>query len=187
MNRKKIGAVLTMLAAGCCLTALSAAADDKKDAKDADKTFAHKASASGLAEVNLSIVAERNSKNPAIRRFAQQMVADHTKANKELIALANARSMPLARTMDEKHQKLHEKLGKLNGTELDEAYMEGMVKDHEEAVKLFEKESKDGDDEGLKQWAGTTLPILKRHLESAQTICKNMKGKGEKGKDRTDR
>lgn len=167
--------------------ALSAVADDKKEAKGADKEFAHKASASGLAEVNLSILAERNSQNSAVRQFAQRMVADHTKANNELIALANARSIPLARTMDEKHQKMHEKLGKMSGKELDETYLEGMVKDHEEAVKLFEKESKDGSDEGLKTWAGNTLPILKHHLEAAQTLCKNMKGKKEKGKDETDR
>lgn len=68
--------------------ALSAVADDKKEAKGADKEFAHKASASGLAEVNLSILAEKNSQNAAIRQFAQRMVADHTKANNELIALA---------------------------------------------------------------------------------------------------
>lgn len=179
--------VALMLAAGGWVTALSAVADDKKEAKNADKEFALKASASGLAEVNLSILAKERSQNAAIRQFAQHMVTDHTKANKELIALANARSIPLARTMDEKHQKLHEKLGKLNGKELDETYMEGMVKDHEEAVKLFEKESKDGSDEGMKTWAGNTLPILKRHLEASQNICKNMKGKKDKGKDETDR
>lgn len=187
MNRMKMAAV-AMMAAACCFTALSAFADDRKEEKNSgDKEFAQKASACGLAEVNLSNLAKARSGNADIQRFAQHMVVNHTKANNELITLANARSMPLARTMDKKHQELFDKLAKLDGREFDAAYIEGMVKDHEEAVKLFEKESKDGGDDGLKTWAGNTLPNLKHHLDAAKTICDNTKGKKEKEKGASDR
>ena len=54
--------------------------------------------------------------------------------------------------------------------------MDGQLKDHKEAVSLFEKESKSGKDEDLKAWAGKTLPHLREHLKMAQEAHKNLKG-----------
>lgn len=188
MNRMRMLVGLAALGGLYWLAGLSAVADDKKeDKKSADHDFAMKASASGLAEVNLSNLAVTRSQNSAVRQFAQQMVNDHTKANRELIALANRQQIPLAKTMDEKHQKLFEDLSKMDGNKFDHAYMEGMVKDHEEAVKLFDSESKDGKDEALKSWAGKTLPVLKKHLETARDVGKKTKGEDEKGKDASNR
>jgi putative membrane protein len=76
----------------------------------------------------------------------------------------------------------------MTGSEFDAAFMHCMVKDHEEAVKLFESASKNCDDKDFKTWAGNTLPTLKEHLEMAQDICKkvNPDTKG-KSKDKSDR
>lgn len=187
MTRMKMLAVLMMLGMGLCLSGLATAADDKKEGIDSgDKEFVKKASACGLAEVNLSELAVRFAHDPAVKQFAQHMVMDHTRANQELTQLANQRSIPLAKTMDEKHQKMFDKLKEAKSTEFDHLYMEGMVKDHEVAVKLFETQSKDGKDEGLKQWAGQKTPILKKHLEKARQICKQNDG-SKKGKDESDR
>jgi putative membrane protein len=171
-----------MAGMGVCLAALAAAADDKKEGKESgDKAFAQKASACGLAEVNFSELAMRFGRAAAVKQFAQHMAADHMRANQELTQLANQRSIPLAKDMDDNHQKLYDKLKKLSGAEFDRTYMEAMVKDHEEAVKLFEAESKDGKDRGMKQWADQKVPVLKRHLEGARKVCEQTKG--EKKKD----
>ncbi len=138
-----------------------------------------KASAAGLAEVNLSELAVRRASSPAVRQFAQQMIRDHQRANQQLLNLGNKLQLLSAEKMDEKHTKLHDKLAKLEGAEFDREYMEAMVKDHEEAVKLFEKQSKEGQDATLKGAAGDLLPHLKKHLEMARDICKEVKGKGE--------
>jgi putative membrane protein len=175
MNRMKMLAAL-VLGAWCSLAVVSLAADDKKESKeDSDKEFVTKAGASGLAEVNLGSLASVRAQDPAIRQFAQRMVADHRRANEELIVLANRHQITLPRTMDEKHQKKFEELGKLNGSDFDHAYMDCMLKGHEEAVDLFEKESKDGKNEALKTWAGNTLPIFKNHLDMARKMTKSEK------------
>ncbi|HWG43997.1 MAG TPA: DUF4142 domain-containing protein [Gemmataceae bacterium] len=173
MNRIRVFAVAALLGAGFCLASFSLAADDKK--AGGDKDFVMKASASGLAEVNLSTLATTRAGNAAVKTFAQHMVADHSKANRQLLMLANKHSLTAAKTMDEKHTKLFEKLSKMEGADFDRAYMEGMVKDHEEAVKLFEKESKEGDNKDLKAWAGETLPTLKKHLQMARDLAKKDK------------
>jgi putative membrane protein len=169
---------LAALAAWLCLAGLSIAEDkkDEGDRKGGDKEFVQKASACGLAEVNLSNLAARRGRSPAVQEFARHMVAGHTRANQELLTLANQKMLSLARTMDDDHQKLFDKLGKEQGADFDRTYMEAMVKDHEDAVKLFETESKDGRDEALKAWAGKTLPTLKKHLKEAQDVAKQVKG-----------
>jgi putative membrane protein len=184
MTRSKMLAVLMMLGMGLWLSGLSEAADVKQDSKNSgDKEFVQKASASGMAGVNLSQLAVRLARDPAVKQFAQRMIADHGRATQELTQLANQRSIPLAKTMDEHHQKTFDKLKGMSGKDFDQAYMDAMVKDHEEAVKLFEQESKDGKDKAMKAWAGKLTPIFKRHLEKSRTICKQTKGEKEKSKD----
>ncbi len=182
MYRMKMLAALTMLGMGLWLAGVSAADDEKKGKESGDKEFACKVSASGLAEVNLSELAARVSRNPTVRQFAQQMLADHKRANQELLQMANQRSIKLPGEMDDEHQKCFDKLKKLSGAEFDREYMEAMVKDHEKAVKAFEKESKEGKDEAMKRWAGQLTPILKHHLEMARKVCDQVKGE-KKEKD----
>jgi putative membrane protein len=118
-----------------------------------------------LAEVNLASIALKRASSPDVRRFAQQMLNDHTKANRELLALADKKKLALAQRMDKPHQELADKLIRMEGADFDREYMKGQLADHEEAVALFENESENGNDGDLKDWAGKTLPTLKHHLE----------------------
>jgi putative membrane protein len=172
----RVLAALAVLAVG--LTGFALAADDKKEG--GDKEFVMKASAAGLAEVNLSNLALIKATSPEVKQFARRIVADHTKANRDLLGFANTKRWSVARTMDETHQTMQQKLTRLAGAEFDRTYMEAMVKDHEEAVQLFETESKDGQDAALKTWAGKTLPTLKMHLEKARDVAKKVKGGSER-------
>jgi putative membrane protein len=49
------------------------------------------------------------------------------------------------------------------------------VSAHKDAVSLFERYAKGGENAKLKDWAGKTLPHLQHHLEMAQTLDKNRK------------
>ena len=44
---------------------------------------------------------------------------------------------------------------------------------HEDAVSLFERYAKGGDNPDLKSWADKTLPALKHHLEMAKALNKS--------------
>lgn len=134
------------------------------------------ASEGGLAEVELSKLAVEKAQNPEVKKFAQRMIDDHTKANNELKALADKKKMKVVSEMSSGHKSTLEDLQKLSGAEFDKAYVDAMVDDHEAAVDLFEEQSKDDDgDKDLKAFATKTLPTLKSHLESIQGIRKNMK------------
>jgi len=146
---------------------LAAARDDSARKSD-DQDFVLKASAAGLAEVNMGRLAGKRAHEAAVKEFAEKMVTDHSKANKELLELAERKKFKVAARMDDKHQAHNEKLLRLEGEAFDRAYMAGQVKDHEEAVTLFEKQSTSGKDEDLRSWAKKTLPTLKEHLKMAK-------------------
>jgi len=173
---------LYCFALGMAFVALARGEDKPARAADtSDQQFVLTASASGLAEVNLGNLAAKRASDPAVKEFGQHMVKDHTKANKELLKVANKKGYKVAGKMDAEHQKLFGKLSKARGSEFDTAYMDGQVKDHEEAVSLFEKESKGGKDEDLKALAKKTLPTLREHLKMAKEVRGKLKGgKGEK-------
>jgi putative membrane protein len=59
----------------------------------------------------------------------------------------------------------------LQGPAFDRAYIQEMVKDHEEDVKLFRTEAQQGKDPELKRLAATTLPTLEAHLRMARNLA----------------
>jgi len=137
---------------------------------ESPQDFVFKASAAGLAEVNLGGQGAKSASDAEVKKFAEKMVEDHTKANKELLALADKKRWTAAPRMDPRHEQLSAALGRLSGPAFDREFMTAMVKDHQEAVGLFERQSKEGKDEDLKGWAEKTLPTLREHLKMAEDL-----------------
>ncbi len=76
---------------------------------------------------------------------------------------------------EEDVQEAVNKLSKKTGAEFDRSYVDMMVKDHKDAVDLFEKEAGRTDDPQVSSFAQQTLPKLREHLEKAQTLQKQFK------------
>jgi putative membrane protein len=79
-------------------------------------------------------------------------------------------SAPLA--LDKKHEAKLDNLTKSNGQDFTKQYDDMQVSAHKDAVSLFERYAKDGDNPDLKAFAGKTLPTLKEHLQMAQDLEK---------------
>jgi putative membrane protein len=138
--------------------------------KHGDKTFLEKAGKSGMEEVAISQAALPHLQNAQAKEFAQMMVSDHTGANRELMALAAKKGVTLpAKQPDTKKWDKKKEKG------YDEDYMEKMVKDHDDAVDLFTKASKNSDDADVKAFAAKTLPTLQAHHAKAKSIKKTLK------------
>ena len=48
-------------------------------------------------------------------------------------------------------------------------FRSNMVQDHQKDVAEFQQEADQGQDPDIKNFAATTLPVLKQHLQLAQT------------------
>ncbi len=77
--------------------------------------------------------------------------------------------------LNSESQKKYDELAKLTGEKFDKKYLGTIVDAHKKAIKLFEKESKSGEDSELKSFATNTLPTLKHHLDMAQNVENEVK------------
>ncbi|WP_353189259.1 DUF4142 domain-containing protein [Pandoraea pnomenusa] len=134
-----------------------------------DVEFVDKAQKAGKTEVQASQLALQHSNHPAVKRFAQQMVTDHSKANEALRQLAAKKgvSVPNDAAVDPDVEALKRKKGR----ELDVAYMALAGPDaHEQALALFQAEAEKGQDPDLRAFARETLPTLRHHLSEAREV-----------------
>jgi putative membrane protein len=135
-----------------------------------DRKFVMEAAMGGMAEVELGRLAAERGSSDAVKQFGQRMVDDHSRANSELTQLASGKGITLATALDAKHQALVTRMSRLSGAAFDRAYAREMVKDHQKAVALFQREATRGADADLKTFAQTTLPTLQEHLRMARAL-----------------
>jgi putative membrane protein len=141
-----------------------------------DSDFFEDAAQGGLLEVKLGQLAVKNATNEDVRKFAQRMIDDHTKLNTQLTQIGHQKKgVTVPSALDKKHQKEVDKLAQYTGAKFDHEYMSRMVDEHENDVKAFDKQAKDGKDPDLKQLAASTLPTLQDHLTQAKEIEARLK------------
>lgn len=144
---------------------------------DADETkdFLTEAAQGGMAEVELGKMAVTKAASPDVKKFAQMMVDDHTKANTELKELAQKKGVQLPAETDSSHKSTMEDLRNLVGADFDKEYVEDMYDDHKHDVAEFEEQSESASDPDVKTFAAKTLPVLRKHLEAIEAIRSKMK------------
>lgn len=146
----------------------TATTSTSSDLARSDRNFLEKAVQSGLKEVNVSQAVVSRVTNPQVKQFADMLVTEHSRANAELMTLAASKGVELPA----KELKPADKWTKKTD-EVDEDYMEEMVSDHENAVKLYEKASKSEDRE-IAAFARKTLPKLQQHFAQAKELKKSV-------------
>jgi putative membrane protein len=134
--------------------------------------FVTEAAQSDMFEIQSSQLAQQKSDNAQVKSFAQQMVTDHTKTTDELKPLAQQANVTPPTQMSSSQQSMLDKLKSLNGGDFSKQYVDDQVSGHKDAVSLFERYGKGGDNGPLKSWATQTLPTLQHHLDMANQLNK---------------
>jgi putative membrane protein len=155
--------------------------ESKSKLPSGEERFMKEAASGGLMEVELGKVAAEKGSHQRVKEFGKRMQADHSKANAQLKKIASSKGVELPTEPSGEHKSTMDKLTKLSGAEFDREYMEAMVDDHKEDIEKFQIQADKGKDPELKKFASETLPILKKHLELAQSTEKQIKteSKGE--------
>lgn len=121
-----------------------------------DKAFIMAAAKGGMMEVEWGKMASQKSQNADVKKFGSRMVADHTKWNNDLMALASSKGVKVPAS-------------KMSGSwKSDKDYMDMMVKDHQKDLAEFQKEAKEGGDADLKKLADKTAKGIEKHLAMAK-------------------
>ena len=162
----KLSTILLIAALGTASTMTSAG--DKVSADE----FAKKGGAAGVAEVEMGKLGAQKATDADVKAYAQKMVADHGKANKELMAAAKAKNLEVPTEPDMMHKGMMEKFERQSADQdFNHDFMQQMVRDHEKVVELFQSAANDSTlDPDMRALAKKTLPTLKQHLAEAKTL-----------------
>jgi putative membrane protein len=135
--------------------------------------FIKEAAMSDMLEIETAKVAQQKG-DADDKKFADMMITDHTKTSTELKSLTPADlKTAIPASLDASHQKKLDKLKETKPEDFASEYDSMQVSAHKDAVSLFERYAKGGDNAALKDWAGKTLPALQHHLDMAQKLEKN--------------
>ncbi|RKR83857.1 putative membrane protein [Mucilaginibacter gracilis] len=128
----------------------------------------------GLTEIEASKIALKNSTNKEVTDFAAMLIKDHSEAGVEIDTLADHKYVYLKPQVNKEHTELLDSLATKTGAAFDKAYIEMMVKDHEEAKELFDggKESTYTD---IREIADKIAPKIDDHLKTAKSIQASLK------------
>jgi putative membrane protein len=139
--------------------------------KSPDESFYKKAAEGGISEVEQGKLAQERGNSQAVKDFGAMMVKDHSAANDRLKSIADSKGISLPGSASMAQMATKGKLEVLKGDTFDKSYVKGMVKDHEEDIKEFEKEAREGQDPEAKAFASKTLPTLRAHLAKIRSIA----------------
>ena len=172
MNINSVSATLglTLLAVGLIIAVPRANA--ATTVSTADKDFILAAAQGGMTEVKLGELAAQNGKRDDVKAFGQRMVKDHTAINDDLKVLAAQKGVTLPDSLDAKHQGMVDKMAAMTGSEFDDAYIAGMIKDHKKDAKAFKAESSRTQDVDIKGFLDKSIPIVVEHLNRITAMKK---------------
>ncbi len=131
-----------------------------------DSLFLLQAGSIGLLQAKLAKLAERKGSSVAVVDFGKRMTADYSKANEQIAAAAKQAAYP-APVLLREHKQIADRFNGMSRSSFDKSYMEEVVKQHSEAVRLFQEESESGRVASLKQLASRMLPDLQQRLSVA--------------------
>jgi putative membrane protein len=158
---------------------------NKKTLTSSDKYFILNAANANRAEIDIGQLAVSNASsdtahsNPkggmeqdSVKAYAQMMVDDHTQAQNELQSIANDWNVTLSTSLDPQHADLKNRLSSMKGMAFDTAYIQSQITDHQTAIAFFESEVNRGTAPQVLNYANKYLPILRMHLQKADSIAK---------------
>ena len=136
--------------------------------------FVMEAARSGMMEVELGKLAGERAASGQVRDFGVQMERAHNEANDKLQEVAQQLILSMPTVLNDLQQRQVGELRSKSGEDFDRAYMEMMVREHENDISKLEEAQRRASSSELKTWIENTLPLLKQHLEKAEKIKKQL-------------
>ena len=173
MSPQSITRLTSTLSALCGMLMLASAGNaSPKDTLDAaDVSFVKTESAAGAADLRLAVLGVQKADRPDIKNFAEMLVTDHTKANRQLSALAVEKGVDVSAVTDPQQAAAFQKLEKASVANFDKEFLADLISGHMKCVSHFEAAAKGARNIDVQHWAARMLPTLKAHLAKARELA----------------
>jgi putative membrane protein len=132
-------------------------------------------------DIDAGKLAQAQSTNPEVKKFAQQMVTDHSGVNKQAVALATKLKVTpedndTSRALKAGGEKNVASLKAMKGAAFDKAYIDHEVAYHQQVLDAIDKTLVPGvQNAELKALLVKVRPAFVAHLEHAQHIQSTLK------------
>lgn len=120
-------------------------------------------------EINSSQMVEKSGSNADVKKLAKKIDSDHTAFDKKVKAAAGSNA-----TMPSAADTTDSSLAGKTGADLDKAYVDAMVTDHQTDIPKFENAAKNASTPEARKLASDVLPTLREHLKMAQDLQTKM-------------
>ena len=181
LSRIILGAGLLMLTLNSCKNEpkkedpkeVAEDANDEKfdnDAVEDDAQYLTDAAEILLSEIEIGKLGLAKSSNPEVKKFAQALVTDHTKALEELNALANKKTISIPTTITEEGREEYNKLDKYTSAEFDKKFIDLTTDDHEKAVDKMTEIAQKATDADIKTWSSRQITVMLEHHEIVKKL-----------------
>lgn len=132
--------------------------------------FMAQAASGDQFEIQSSQLALQMSSNPAVRNFANLLIADHARMSQALAAAATAAGLtPPAPALLPAQQSTLDQL-RTTGPNFDAAFRGVQIGTHQQALQLMQNYAASGDVPVLRNAAQQAIPIIQSHLSQAQML-----------------
>jgi putative membrane protein len=128
-----------------------------------ERQFITKAAGDCLATIELSRLASERALSPAVKSYAQKVQGDHQRAHEELRSIANEQGVVLPIELNADQKRSYDQLASLTGEAFDRSYLDHMSKGQERDLSAFQRQSKEGQNERLREFASSTLNTIRQH------------------------
>lgn len=136
-----------------------------------DAAFLTEAMKGDNSEVALGKIAQSKGSSQGVKDLGAMLVSDHGAHKTEVATLAGQAGVPATDDLTDEAKTLETKLNGLSGADFDKAFVDAAVEDHQKDIAKYEAQAKSSDPQTA-ALANKTLPVLKKHLESAKALRK---------------
>jgi putative membrane protein len=136
--------------------------------------------ANNAGEVRESQLAEKKATNPAVKKFAQQLVKEHRALALEMRSLAAKLSVTpdtadgdVHDVMDKARDQIKELTDKPAGADWDKKYIDNQIDDHKDVLDKLQDAAKNANSAELRGAIEKATGKVQEHLTKAQSIKEN--------------
>jgi len=136
--------------------------------------------AANQVDIDAGKMAKSKTKNPEVKKFAEQMITDHKAVNKSATDLVKKLNVTpeendTSKTLKKGGEENEANLKKMNGKDFDKAYVDHEVAYHQQVLDPIDKTLiPSAKNDQLKDLLTKTRPAIEAHLEHAKMLQSKM-------------
>lgn len=124
----------------------------------------------GMVESRLAKLAKQKAISKKVRDYAGMLVNDHGVLHDQLKAVSSGLHVVLPSSPVKGMQSKLQVLNRYAGQDFDRNFLDMMIRDHENMIRLFEHASRMVNNAEVKTLVDNALPQLNKHLDSARAL-----------------